>query len=136
MQKNMERLGQTRQFMLGLGAQAQGALGQAMSAQQQGFSQEQARANAAMDYLRAQQGQSNENLSQEKQTEHETPQAAMLLGGLRGFSSGMGMMGGGLGGAAGGASGGGGYGVGAGSPWASSAGSSGPYSNGALGLRK
>lgn len=105
MNKNMERLGQTRQFLLGLGNQAQGALGQALGAQQQGFSQEQARANAAMDYLRAQQGQSNENLAQEKATEHETPQAAMLLGGMRGFSSGMGMMGGGLGGAAGGAGG-------------------------------
>jgi len=93
-QLNQQKLNSLRQFTSQLGAQAQNAVGQQYSSTQQ---RNQAEIDNSMDYMKAQQGQSNENLSQYSQTNRPslgtqlfTTMAGSLAGGIgKGIGAGM-----------------------------------------------
>lgn len=84
---NLQRLGQTQQFLSQLGGQAQGAIGQQLGVQQNNIGN-------AQNLLAAQQNQSNQNLAQQQQTAH----AGSLSNAFSGALSGMAAMNGGGGG--------------------------------------
>jgi hypothetical protein len=82
MNTNMQRLGQTRQFLTNLSSQGQGAVqdqwGRNMSGEQQRLNVANSKNQAAFQRLSAQQEQSNENLQQRQQTEKQMPWAQAL----------------------------------------------------------
>lgn len=99
-QSNLQRLGQTRQFLGQLGQQGEQAVQNQFGNIQEGNRAQRAASGQAnqdiMKLLGANQNQANTALQQQQQTEHESGLSKTLGGALRGFSSGMGgMMGGG-----------------------------------------
>lgn len=94
MKMNLERLGQTRNFMSQLGQQAQNAVGQDINSNLAAGQQEY---QMGMGQLGALQGQANEGLQQQQQTQHSSGLSnalgGMMSGGLAGGQLGMGMSG-------------------------------------------
>lgn len=84
MKSNMERLGQTRNFLSNLGQQGaqniEQQYGRQLSGEQQAFNEQQGKARAGMALISGQANQGNENFAQQRQTEH-LPGWAMMGGG-------------------------------------------------------
>lgn len=84
MNMNMQRLGQTRNFLSNLANQGsqniQSQWGRNLQGEQEKFNQAGAKNAAAFQRLSAQQDQSNENLQQRQQTEKQMPWAQALQG--------------------------------------------------------
>ncbi len=88
MQSNMQRLGQTRQFLQGMSNQAgneiQGQYGRQMSSEQQNFNEQAKKTGQAQSWLSGINDQSNENMSQRMASEEQTPWARTSSGALSG----------------------------------------------------
>lgn len=84
MNTNMQRLGQTRQFLSGLSGQASNDInqqyGRNMSGEQEKFNQAQGKNNAAYQRLNGLSDQSNANLMQRQQTQQQQGWASALQG--------------------------------------------------------
>jgi hypothetical protein len=84
MQKNMERLGQTRSFLSNLtgqaGQQVQNQFGRQMEGEKQQFGELEAKNNAALNRMGAQQKQSNEQMKQRQGSEQQQGWASVLQG--------------------------------------------------------
>lgn len=82
MNMNLQRLGQTRQFLTNLSGQGENAIqgqwGRNMQGEQQNFNEAQAKNNAAYQRLAGMSEQSNENLQQRQETERQAPWAVGL----------------------------------------------------------
>lgn len=95
MNTNLQRLGQTRNFLSSLGGQAQNAIeqqyGRQASSEAQNFGEQQAKNNAAYQRLSGVQNASNANLAQRAQTEQQQGWAGLAQGGLQGAQD-IGMM--------------------------------------------
>lgn len=81
MQMNNDRLNQTRNFLTQMGGQAQNALNSQRDTNFQGTDVAMKQGQMAEDYLKAQQGQANENLSQYQQT-NQASGLGQVAGGL------------------------------------------------------
>lgn len=91
-QDNLQRLGQTRNFLSQLGQQGAGAIqdqfGRNVSQKQNQNQAMQQLYNMARGSLQDIQGQNNESLQQEQQTQHQSGLSAALSGGMQGAMSG------------------------------------------------
>lgn len=101
MQNNMQRLGQTRQFLSQLNNQGQNAIqdqyGRQMGSEQNRFSQTLQQSNAGRNALQQEQNQANENLSQRMGSERQQGWASAVQGiGNTAEAAGMAYLSGGL----------------------------------------
>lgn len=94
MKMNMERLGQTRNFLSQMGNQAGNALQDRYGRVKDAFGVRNSAGDQAMNYLGAMQGQANKNLEQEADTQHSSRLSDAFSGAVGGGMAGARMMGG------------------------------------------
>lgn len=87
MKNNMERLGQTRNFLSQMGNQSQNALDSQYNQNLQSQNVRSRGGQTAMDYLKAMQGQAGKNLEEEQSTQHESGLSSAFNSALGGINA-------------------------------------------------